>query len=194
MPQCHAYELVWPNGKTHFVLSLGRAEGEKHFRCSAETMTSLRRMVSDRVLELQTAWGSIDQALFLLSEAELCCTSWNWSTQMSEMFLTLLLIEQLHLRVRSSRSWRGWSFQSATWTRLCWIPPKAQPPSYRKRSLVFFGDLWNGVISVAMVAFLLRCLEATGATAAAEERKKQEHQVHRIGKLCKRCCSAALRL
>ena len=57
-------------------------------------------------------------------------------------------------------------------------------PSYRKR---IFGDLWNGVISVAMVAFLLRCLEATGATAAAEERKKQEHQVHRIGKLCKRC-------
>ena len=90
----------------------------------------------------------------------------------------------LHLRVRSSRSWRDWRIQSATWTRLCWIPPKAQPPSYRKR---IFVDLWNGVISVAMVAFLLRCLEATGATAAAEERKKQEHQVHRIGKLCKRC-------
>ena len=31
----------------------------------------------------------------------------------------------LHLRVRSSRSWRGWRIQSATWTRLRWIPLKA---------------------------------------------------------------------
>ena len=140
-------------------------------------------MVSVRVLELQTAWGSFDQALLLLSETELCCTSWNWSTQMSEMFWSSFWLNSC-ICVSGQAEVEGIGVFNQQ--------PEHDSAEFLRRhnTQLQKEDLWwslkwchfcsHGSLSIEM-------FEATGATAAAEERKKQEHQVHIIGKLCKRC-------